>query len=206
MNGIVVAVDEQGGRVRVEFPDRDNLISDWLPVGQKKTLGDFDYWLPDEGTQVACLMDANYEAGVVLCAIYSDGDSPPVTNKELYYRRFKDGSIIQYDRAGHKLTVDIKGEIDARTTGPAALDSQGQITVKSAVAVLVQAPAINMQSNTGGSSACTLIGNLEVQGDIHATGEVADGVRPVSGDRAIYDDHDHYDPQGGTVGKPNQRQ
>ena len=117
MTGIVVAIDEQSCRVRVEFPDRDNLVSDWLPVMQDFALGNQSYRLPDEGTQVVCLMDEHYEAGVVIGAIYSDVDPPPVTNKDLFYRRFKDGSIIQYDRAGHKLTAAIQGDIDIAASG-----------------------------------------------------------------------------------------
>lgn len=128
MNGIVVAIDEQLCRVRVEFPDRDNLVSDWLPVGQKKTLGDEEYWLPDLDTQVVCLMDEHCEAGVVLCAIYSDLDPPPVANKDLFYRRFKDGTIIQYDRATHKLSVDVKGDIEATATGKADVTIDGKTT------------------------------------------------------------------------------
>jgi len=117
MTGIVVAVDEQGCRVRVEFPDRDNLVSDWLPVGQEFCVGNQAYRLPDLDTQVACLMDDRCEAGVVICAIYSDADPPPVSDANLYYRRFRDGTVIQYDRAGHKLTADVQGEVEVSATG-----------------------------------------------------------------------------------------
>lgn len=133
MTGIVVAIDEVTCKVRVEFPDRDDgdgqtLVSDWLPVGQKKTLGDQEYWLPDLDTQVVCLMDEHLEAGVVICAIYSDTDAPPVGNKDLYYRRFKDGTIIQYDRAAHKLLADVQGDIEINATGTADVAIGGKTT------------------------------------------------------------------------------
>ncbi len=133
MIGKVVAIDEQTCKVRVEFPDRDDgdgqtLVSDWLPVGQKKTLGDLEYWLPDMDTQVACLMDEHLEAGVVICAIYSDADAPPVSNKDLYYRRFKDGTVIQYDRVRHTLLADVKGDIEVNATGKADVTIQGKTT------------------------------------------------------------------------------
>lgn len=117
MTGIVVAIDEQSCRARVQFPDLDNLVSDWLPVLQEFCVGNQAYRLPDIDNQVACLMDANYEAGIVLGAIYSDADPPPVTDANLYYRRFKDGSVIQYDRGEHKLTASIMGTIDITATG-----------------------------------------------------------------------------------------
>lgn len=122
MTGLVVAVDEVSCRVRVEFPDRDdgngtNLVSDWLPVLQDFCVGNEQYRLPDENTQVVCLMDERCEAGVVLGAIYSDADPPPVTDRNLFYRRFLDGTVIQYDRAGHKLSATVQGEVDVTATG-----------------------------------------------------------------------------------------
>jgi phage baseplate assembly protein V len=111
MTGIVVARDPDKMKVRVQFPDRDNMTSNWLPVGVRKSLEDCEYWLPDLNTQVACLMDENYEFGVVVCAIYSDADMPPISNPDLYYKKFKDGTIIQYDRLAHTLNINCVGDI-----------------------------------------------------------------------------------------------
>lgn len=44
---------------------------------------------------------------------------------------------------------------------------------------------------------------VECTGDFHADGEVSDGVRALSADREIYNDHDHPET-GSTTGKPNQ--
>jgi phage baseplate assembly protein V len=129
ITGIVEAVDAAKAKVRVQFPDRDNLVSDWLPVGQRKTLGDFDYWLPEVNTQVVCLMDENLEAGVVLCAIYSDADVPPAASADVFLKRFKDGTMLQYDRAAHKLTVDVKGDIEATATGTIKTTAAGGQTI-----------------------------------------------------------------------------
>lgn len=117
MTGIVVAIDEQSCRARVKFPDRDDMISAWLPVMQSFCVGNQEYRLPDEGNQVVCLMDVHYEDGVVLGAIYSDADPPPVADKDLFYRRFKDGSTLVYDRKNHKLTAGIQGDIEISATG-----------------------------------------------------------------------------------------
>jgi phage baseplate assembly protein V len=189
MTGIVVAIDEASCRVRVEFPDRDDgegtaLVSDWLPVGQRKTLGDLDYWLPDEGTQVACLMDEHCEAGVVLCAIYSDADPPPVSNRDLYYRRFRDGSVIQYDRAGHKLSANIQGEIEVTATGN--ITSTAQLWTHNGKLLVTE--------------------DIESQANIKAANNVADqgGTKTMAGMRTTYDSHTHPDPQGGNTGQPSQ--
>lgn len=131
MTGIVHSVDEQTARVRVQFPNLDNLVSAWLPVLQEFCVGNQGYRLPDVASQVVCLMDANYEAGVVLGAIYSDSDPPPVTDANLYYRRFLDGTVLQYDRAGHKLLADVQGEIEVKATGDCNAEIQGKTVLKS---------------------------------------------------------------------------
>lgn len=182
MNGIVVAIDPANAKVRVQFPDRDEMISDWLPVGQRKTLGDFDYWLPDLNTQVVCLMDENCEAGVVLCAIYSDEDQPPVSNADLFYKKFQDGTVLQYDRATHKLTADIKGDLELITTGSVTATIGGTLTGEVTGNTTLTTPQ------------CTLNGNLQVNGNIIASGNVADlncAHNGLSELRQAYDSHSH---------------
>jgi phage baseplate assembly protein V len=49
-------------------------------------------------------------------------------------------------------------------------------------------------------------GDLTVIGNIHATAEVSDSARSMSGDRAIYNGHTHSDPQGGSVAATEQSQ
>ncbi len=219
--GTVKAVDEAKGRVRVEFDDLDGMISYWLAVGFRKTLLDKDYWMPDIDEHVACLMDEHFEEGVVLCAIYSDADAVPVASKDKYHRLFSDGTFMEYDRAAHKLTASVQGEIDASTTGDAKLttggkatvNAQGVATLKSATSVVIQGPTIALNGEITCSAAdgaspttCTLKGSLNATQDIHADGEVSDGVRAISADRTIYNGHTHSDPQGGNTGVPNQQE
>jgi len=109
--GVVVAVDEKSAKARVQIPDLDGITTFWLPVLQKKTKDDKEYWLPDIGEHVAVLFE-NETDGVVLGAIYSDVDTPPVQNKDLYHVRYSDGAEIEYDRKNHTLKVNIpQGEV-----------------------------------------------------------------------------------------------
>ncbi len=106
---IVSAVDPATARVRVSFPDADNMESYWLEVMQPRTLADGDraYWLPDEGEAVVVLMDENDEAGVVLGAIYSSTDPPPVASRDKRHVTYKDGATVEYDRAAHVYRVSV---------------------------------------------------------------------------------------------------
>ena len=103
--GIVQAQDTAHAKVRVVFPDYDEMISWWLPVVFFKTQDDKAYWIPDIGEQVVFLMDLRDEAGAVLGAIYSSADTPPVNSADKYYLGFKDGARFEYDRVAHLLDL-----------------------------------------------------------------------------------------------------
>ncbi len=103
--GIVQAQDTAHAKVRVVFPDYDEMISWWLPVIFAKTQDDKFYWIPDIGEQVVCLMDLRDEAGAVLGAIYSAADVPPVNSADKFHIAFKDGANFDYDRVAHLLNL-----------------------------------------------------------------------------------------------------
>ena len=111
--GKVVAVDEKTAKVRVELEDVDKVISYWLPVIHHKTQDDKFYWLPDVGELVLVgFLDYGIEQGFVLGAIYNEKDTPPVADKDKMHIRFKDGTVIEYDRNAHKLLVHSVGDIE----------------------------------------------------------------------------------------------
>ena len=111
--GIVQQQDAAHAKVRVVFPDYDEVVSWWLPIVFAKTQDDKAYWIPDVGEQVVCLMDLRDEAGAVLGAIYSNADMPPVNSADKFHVAFKDGASVDYDRAAHVLDLKFQdhGEI-----------------------------------------------------------------------------------------------
>jgi phage baseplate assembly protein V len=130
--GLVKQQDLQGARVRVAFPDRDQLLSYWLPIVFTKTQNDKGYWVPDIGEQVVCLMDEHDEAGAVLGAIYSSADTPPVQSADKYHLSFKDGANIEYDRAAHALVVSLPNgaTMSISANGASiAIDASGNVKV-----------------------------------------------------------------------------
>jgi phage baseplate assembly protein V len=117
--GIVVAVDEKTARVRVQMPDLDGIVSNWLPVLNHKTHQDKAYWMPDIGEYVIVAFDeeGEHSDGYVLGAIYNEADIPPVVSKDKYFVRFSDGTEIEYDRQQHNLRISVKGNITIEATG-----------------------------------------------------------------------------------------
>jgi len=114
--GLVSSVNRENCTVKVYFPDWDEKVSFDLPVMQKNTLNSKYYWMPEPEEQVICAFFANgTQEGVVLGAIYSEADKVPeefLVSDDCDGVLFSDGTLIRYDVKNHKLTIDVKGEIE----------------------------------------------------------------------------------------------
>lgn len=179
--GLVVAQNAPAATVRVQFPDRDNIASYWLPVIVPKSQEDKFYWLPDIGEQVVVLMDEHDESGAVVGAIYSAPDPPPGgMNPDKFHVTFKDGTVVEYDRVQHMLLVSLGTGGSALVATPAGnqvkLDTVGNV---------------NVTAGNGGKVAFAQAG-----------GQASDGLALVSKLVNAFNAHVHRDPQGGETGVP----
>ncbi len=145
--GIVEEVDAAKAKIKVKLPDLDDMVTHWLSVPQRRTLEDQSYDVPDEGTQVAILLDQRGEEGIVIGAIYSEVDPPPVDTLDKWHRTFKDGTIIEYDRADHVLKVDAQGEITLKATGPITIEGIS-VKIKATTLIELEAPMTMVNSLT----------------------------------------------------------
>lgn len=141
------------GTVRVRISDARTgeapLISGELAVLHQRTGTDKSYWLPDVGEHVACLfLPFGRESGVVLGGLYSSADPVPVASRDKAHLRWADGTILEYDRAEHKLTGNVAGEIDLSCTGDARIDAGGDIDAAAAGEARVQATAVTVTAET----------------------------------------------------------
>jgi phage baseplate assembly protein V len=173
--GIVKTQDLVNCRVRVTFPDRDQMVSWWLPICVPKTQNDKAYWVPDVGEQVVCLMDEHDEDGTVLGSIYSSADTPPVNSADKWHVTMKDSAAFEYDRSQHALAVTIPNGGTMTITangGTIQIDASGNIN-------LIAAGDIKLVTNSHNDS--------------------------VNGIINTYNGHTHPDPEGGNVGTPNQQ-
>ena len=146
--GVVSEIDPATCTARVRFDDLDGLETMRLPIGVQKSLKDKSYWLPDVGEHVACLLDANAETGVILCAIYSEADTPPINDKDKRHVRFDDGTVVEYDRKERRLKVECVGDIE--------LHAAGRINIYGA-------QHVDIQSEGGTDTRIAVAGNAEVR-------------------------------------------
>lgn len=160
--GEVSAVDYPGCRIRVRLDDRDGVQSYWLNVPQRNTQGTKRRPLmPELGEQVAVLLDADGVGGVYLGGIYSTAEPPPVVDANTDYVRFSDGTVSTYDRATGVMTLDCVGDLTLKCGRGVVIEAKEPVVVKAPSATL-EIPQV------------TLNGNLQVNGDINATGSIMD--------------------------------
>jgi phage baseplate assembly protein V len=160
--GEISAVDYLTCRVRVRLDDRDGVESYWLHVPQRNTQGTQRRPLmPELGEQVAVLLDADGVSGVYLGGIYSTAEPPPVVDEDTDYVRFSDGTVSTYDRAAGVMTLDCVGAL--------LVKCGRNITIEAGEPVVVKAPSATLDTPQ-----VTLNGDLQVNGNINATGSIID--------------------------------
>lgn len=151
--GIVTATYPARATVRVKLPDADGVITSELPVLFKKTLDDKTYAMPDVDEQVLCVFLPNgLEQGFVLGSMYSQVDTVPVASQDKWHTKFKDGTYLEYDRKTHKLTGDVKGDVEliatgkltANITGDVEIATEANCKIIAGLTATVQAPVINL--------------------------------------------------------------
>lgn len=204
--GLVTAVDARRGWARVSLPEYDNLETAFLPVLQRRTHRDKALDLPDVGEQVVVLLDFRGEDGAILGAVWSDADPvPQPEGPDVDVRRYADGTVLRYDRAAHKLTAEVQGEISVACTGKADVTAQGPARVESRSALTLAAPtitmrgALSMQGYEGGPTTAEIDGSLTVnRGDVTVPGN------DVKAGGVSLQSHVHGGvmPGGGTSGPP----
>lgn len=116
--GKVSSVNGANCTATVVFDDRDELVSNELPIITIGSNGTRGYWVPEVETQVLCLFLPNSSGkgtddGFILGAFYSQADQPPESDPNVRSVTFPDGSRIKFDGAGN-LEIIMTGNITIR--------------------------------------------------------------------------------------------
>lgn len=211
--GKVSALDAAAGRVRVAVAGTNTT---WLPWLVQRAGGDRSWWAPEVGEQVVVLSPGgDLTQAVVAPSIYQAAHAAPGDVATVQRTTYADGTVVEYDRAAHKLKVDCVGSVDVKTATSVLIDAQTTVTIKAATSVLVDAPLstftgavivqglltyqAGMAGSGGGGAAASITGNVNVTGGNVA---VAGGGMTASGDVVAGTVHlkTHVHPENGTGG------
>lgn len=172
--GTVAAVDASRHALRVTLPALENLQTDWLPMITPAALGNQFYSLPDVGTLVVCLLDAQGESGAVLGAIYNDADPTPASNAELHVLQYRNGTRIEHDRSTGDVRVTTSGKVLVQAS-EVTLDAPQTTTTGN---LLVQGSFTYLGGLTGSGgtgNAAQINGSIRITGDVDAGGNIDAG-------------------------------
>lgn len=222
--GHITEIDPAKGYARVTFLD-DEIVSAWLQIVVLGALKNKFFHMFDINEQVAVLMDEDSVEGVILGAVFNDGNQAG-GNKDAVRVQFEDDSFIEYNRSTHEYNINVKGKINIVSEGETKIEAQtvavdATMVTIDAEMVDIQATAVTMSGTltvTGALSAASLTaasggitgggmtaegGNLEVTGDITAEGEVS-GLTVIAGGISLTDHtHPGVEPGGGVTGPPS---
>ena len=165
--GTVSERDSSAGLLRVEFTE-DGIVSDWLPMVVAAGANNSFFALPDVGEQVACLMDAHAENGVVIGAIYSADTKPKQASDDISSVEFSDGTKVIYDRQAHTLLIDTVGNITVKTTADVVVECVNA-TVKASTKVLIDTPNAQFTGNVKIDGTCEIVGNVTARSNVNVS-------------------------------------
>ena len=199
--GEVSEVDETLCRVRVRLPDRDNMVTGWLSVLVPFSHSSYSYFLPKVGDTVLCVfLPFGQEEGFVVGSYYHTQEMPPVQDKNKFYKRFSDGTVIEYDEVSGTLSLRVQNSITKETK---------TLQIKASSGSSLDSPTFIINGDV------LLQGNLFVSGNISSIGQTTaqGGLKTLPGGQAIfvddllnkYNTHTHTDSSGGTTSTPDQQ-
>jgi phage baseplate assembly protein V len=151
-------IDEKlGPLVRVQYLDKQGLISKWLPIKQTGARATMMFYVPKIGNDVNVTMLPNgSEDGFVDGSFYNEKNPPPA-GVDIDTRHFKteDGSIIEYREVDSTFNFAGVGPIIVKGT---------TITVEGQQSVLVKAPMVTLEGAMHFTGDITHTGNMTTSG------------------------------------------
>lgn len=157
--GIVTAWDPKTCRIRVKLCE-NGLQSYWLQVPQSYTKSTKRRCPVELGTQVAILLKDDCVDGVLLGAVYSEAEPPPITDDDTDLIEYKDGTTLSYSPSAHKLDINLsQGTVSITAPNGVMINASAGVTINTSSGV-----SINAQAGT------TVTGVVNVKGDVIADG------------------------------------
>jgi phage baseplate assembly protein V len=145
--GTIAQVDHAARKLRVQT---GGLLTGWLPwpaeVGRN-----YRRWRPlRTGTQVILACPSGDPAqAVVVQILYTTALDAPSTDPDIDLIEFDDGTLIHYDSAAHRLSIDVHGDASVQVEGDATLMVGGDLAATVEGVATLDATHIALNQGTG---------------------------------------------------------
>ena len=103
--GVVKETDYEKALIRVELQDGE-LLTDWIPWVTLRAGNDKFWWAPEEGEVMLLLAPSGELANAVALPAAFSNQNQNATEPTVQRQTFEDGTVIEYDRAAHRYTID----------------------------------------------------------------------------------------------------
>ena len=187
--GQVVALDAGRARVRVQAGP---ITTGWLPLATMRAGHDRTWHPAEPGEQVLLVAPGgDLNQAVVVGSVYRAAHPAPADSADISRTLFKDGALMEYDRAQHhwRLAVPAGGKIvlEIGATTLALRDDGTTLTTPKFVVdatestftgtVLIKKLLTYLKGlvgKGGGGAGASIEGDIEVHGNVSATGAILD--------------------------------
>ncbi|MDP5008099.1 MAG: phage baseplate assembly protein V, partial [Glaciimonas sp.] len=115
----------------------------------------------------------NMAQSVILPGIYSDAFPAPADSADIWRKKFADGAVIEYDRAAHKLTVNVPSGSVLVVANDATIDAS-DTTCTGNLAVQKNLTVDGSSALNGGATAKAGVSGAAIR--IEGTAEVTEDV------------------------------
>lgn len=165
--GTLEQADYPKALCRVRFADGN--LSGWLPFLTRRAGGDAEWWAPDIGERVMVFSPGGeIESGAVLTGLFHDGQPAPAADPALHVIRYKNGDVIEHNRADGSYTLRVSGPVTV--IAPSVTLDTPQATATGNVTIAGNLAVGGKTSSAGG---ITGAGGLSFEGHVHT--EQGDG-------------------------------
>lgn len=164
--GVIAELDENhadGPRATVDLDDGN--ITDWLPWFAMRAGEDRSWWAPEPGEQVMVFSPSGeLSQGTIMPGIYCNKYVANGASKDVRRTTYKDGTVVEYDRAAHQLLVDASASNGAVVVNVGT----GTVTVNCSTATVNATDSVQLATPL---VHCTQ--KLRVDGDTELGGKLA---------------------------------
>jgi phage baseplate assembly protein V len=142
--------DKKGPRVRVQFHDKQGLISYWLPVKQFGSRKTVHFYVPKIGDIVCVNMLANGSEDGFVDGSFFNASNPPPEGVDIDTRHFlaADETVIEYREIDHTFNLnDPSGPVMVQATEIHIIATAGIVEITSPTTIILTAPTVVINAN-----------------------------------------------------------
>lgn len=126
--GVVKEADYANALIRVELQGGE-LLTDWIPWVTLRAGNDKFWWAPEEGEVMLVMAPSGELANAVALPAAFSNQNQNADRPTVQRQTFEDGTVIEYDREAHLLTMDVQGDVKIKATGRIDIEAEGDVKI-----------------------------------------------------------------------------